>query len=180
MTLNGERITDEFRPSGGCRDGICPQTAIMTRRDGSERARIASWLASPGHPATATGPESRSRGKKAETLTRRQKRRFNSRRRSASQPWRLGSSRWRAVDSTVVDAFRGGVVTYPTSDTTCTTTYQVLVIDPQTLAETSYNCYDTDAELTTALGQLVPRSERGDARPRDRRDHVPNTTRAPG
>lgn len=55
------------------------------------------------------------------------------------------------------NALRGGTITYPTaSQATCTTTYQVLVIDRQTLAEKSYACYDTDAALSNALAQLVP------------------------
>ena len=165
VTLNGERITDEFRPSGGCRDGICPQTAIVTRRDGlrkgqnrvlariagpsgdSDRARVSfTWekggdtdapTEAPFQLAAAIGFTTLAPGGQA-----------------AGAPWIQLSS----------NAFRGGVVTYPTSDTTCTTTYQVLVIDRQTLAETSYNCYDTDAALTTALGQLVP-PDPSDARP---------------
>ena len=55
------------------------------------------------------------------------------------------------------NALHGGTITYPTaSQATCTTTYQVLVIDRQTLAEKSYACYDTDAALINALAQFVP------------------------
>ena len=157
VTLNGERITDEFRPSGRCRDGICPQTAIVTRRDGlrkgqnrvlariagpsgdSDRARVSfTWekggdtdapTEAPFQLAAAIGFTTLAPGGQA-----------------AGEPWIQLSS----------NAFRGGVVTYPMSDTTCPTTYQVLVIDRKTLAQTSYNCYDTDAALTTALGQVGP------------------------
>jgi hypothetical protein len=158
VILNGERITDEFHPSGRCRDGICPQTAMVKRRVGlrkglnrvvariggpsgqSDQARVSfSWekdgdteapTEAPFQLAPAIGFTTLAPGGQA-----------------AGAPWIQMSS----------NGFRGGVVTYPkASDTTCTTTYQVLVIDRQTLAETSYACYDTDAELTAALGKLVP------------------------
>jgi hypothetical protein len=55
------------------------------------------------------------------------------------------------------NALHGGTETYPSSsETTCASTYQVLVLDRQTLAEISYSCYDTDATLSAGLALLVP------------------------
>lgn len=55
------------------------------------------------------------------------------------------------------NALNGGTRTFPlTTDRTCTTPYQVVVLDRQKLSERSYECYADDESLQIGLKSLVP------------------------
>jgi hypothetical protein len=55
------------------------------------------------------------------------------------------------------NALNGGTQGYPlATDQTCTTAYQVIVLDRKKLTEKSYSCYADDASLQIGLKALVP------------------------
>lgn len=139
VTLNGKSITDEFRPAGPCQSLSCTVVARVRRSDGLRRgtnrlqARIDGprgrhdvekvifhWQRDVAEPepeppfqlTSSIGFTTVAPGGQ-----------------SSSQPWiQLYSN-----------ALAGGTVGYPkASETTCSTLYQVIVLDRATLAELSY------------------------------------------
>jgi hypothetical protein len=157
VRLNGTPIAKEFQPSGKCRSAICSRSATVNAEDGLRpganvlRASIEGdngrhdrdkirfkWQTNGGVGATpAPEPFQLTSAIGFTTL---------------APGGQASGSPWIQLAS---NALHGGTVSYPTpSQATCTTTYQVLVLNRQTLGETSYNCYDSDTNLTTALAQL--------------------------
>ena len=150
VTLDGVDITKRFQ-TGECRNSGCIESAQITAADGLYpgthrlRASIKAhghgqdtrreqfvWAKSQfGTPLTEMSP---TYGFTTVTSG------------GSSDP----SKPWISIYS---NALRGGTVTFPSSsDTPCTTVYQILLLDRRSLTEEGYSCYDTDAEFTAALG----------------------------
>lgn len=155
VQLNGKPITNDFRPSGDCTSASCPFSATVNTEDGLRKGVdvVRASVEGQGGSRDREKVGFKWQGNGTVTLT--------------EAPFELSSAigfttlapggqasgtAWIQLYS---NALRGGTASYPTaSQSTCTTTYQVLVLDRQNVGEASYNCYDSDSALSTALSSL--------------------------
>ncbi len=151
VTLNGMDVSAQFKRSGHCGAQGCPYHGTLIELDGlrtdMNRLRVglndATGVLKPWRTVFAWAPS----GQLGSELYP-----YNSPAIGFTTATPGGDYPWISIFN---NAGSGTTTTYPSSKTeACTTAYQVLALKRQTLEFSSYNCYNTDADLTAALKKL--------------------------
>lgn len=160
LSLNGKNITNRLRGLTGCRAGVrCIATATVSERTGllagSNHLQVeaAAWHDGNSDPEIFTRDflwrchdcQADGLGASETPMQLTPSVAFT----TVSPGGQPAGDSWFDILS---NATNGGNTVYPSSsDTACTTRYQVVVLDRKNLTETSYACYADDATLTSAL-----------------------------